>query len=173
MTRLMSLTDRLFPAHSSAFSGSAASSSLASSGSVSVSRCSSTASAASTAAASARCQPSSHPHGAPSGTGTRAPVSLTAAATSVAARCGSAHRPGPCATTTCRTGAPLKRARPTTADCGLDSPGRPAETITDGRCAAMNSGAASRYWYPVSAFGPRRAPDDGSASTGHPARSAS
>ena len=95
-----------------------------------------------------------------------------AAATSVAARCGSAHRPGPWATTTCRTGAP-DLARPTTADCGLDSPGRPAETITDGRCAAMNSGAASRYWYPVSAFGPRRAADDGSASTGHPARSAS
>ncbi len=45
--------------------------------------------------------------------------------------------------------------------------------MTSGRRAAMNSGAASRYWYPVRAFGPRRAPDDGSARTGHPARSAS
>ena len=96
-----------------------------------------------------------------------------AAATSVAARCGSAHRPGPCAIDHVPDRRAPELARPTRADCGLDSPGRPAETITDGRCAAMNSGAASRYWYPVSAFGPRRAPDDGSASTGHPARSAS
>ena len=60
----------------------------------------------------------------------------------------------------------------TGADCGRVSPGRPAEMITSGRQSAMNSGEASRYWYPASAFGPRRAPEEGSARTGHPACSA-
>ena len=69
--------------------------------------------------------------------------------------------------TTCRAAGPASRA-----DWGRDSPGRPADTSTSGRCAAMNSGVASRYWYAGSAFGPRLAPDDGSASNGQPACSA-
>ena len=159
--RSISRTDSEFPHHSNASAGSAATSSRATSGSDSSppGQASSAAAAAAGAAASAPRQSASQR---PADAGRRpdarsgAPVSRTAAATSVAARCGSAHIPGPGAITTCRTGgaAPRSRRRPdaasrasrSSADCGRVSPGRPAETITVGRCAAMNSGDASRYW---------------------------
>ena len=160
MSRSTSRTDSEFPHHSSAPSGSAAASSRATSGSDraptpgSPRQSSSTAPAACVAAASARRHAASHRPGPAPGT----PVSRIAAATSVAARCGSAHIPGPCATTMCRTASaapgrpspgcpsPGWRASASSADCGRVSPGRPAETMTAGRCAAMNSGDASRYW---------------------------
>ena len=63
---------------------------------------------------------------------------------------------------------PRRAPAPAARTAAGSGPGRPAETMTSGRCAAMNPGDASRYWYPVSAFGPRRAPEDGSARTGHP-----
>ena len=72
---------------------------------------SSTAVAAAPAAASALRHCASHgpAAGSPADARSGAPVSLTAAATSVAARCGSAHIPGPCAITTCLTGEPRPR----------------------------------------------------------------
>src|SRR5215472_17725641 len=45
--------------------------------------------------------------------------------------------------------------------------------IRSGRCAATNSGESSKYGYAARAFGPARAPEDGSARTGQPASPAS
>ena len=183
--RSTSRTDSELPHHSSASPGNAATTSRATSGSERSPprQASSTAVAAAAAAASALRHCASHEPAAdwPSDARSGAPVSLTAAATSVAARCGSAHSPGPCAITTCLTGdaalawparpvpadsvpagtlpadpvPAVAEAGPTEAasrasrssrDCGRVSPGRPAEMITVGRWAAMNSGDASRYW---------------------------
>ena len=98
------------------------------------------------AASSARCQLASQELAGtravgPAGAAVGTPVSSTAAATSVDIRAWSAQWPGPWAMTTCRT--PGLRSR---AVCGRDRPGRPAEMITSGRCAAMNCAEASRYW---------------------------
>ena len=96
---------RLDAAHSKAPSGRAAARSRASRGSESTSPSSRMAAAAAVAAASAARQEASHCVPAAPGP----PASRTAGTTSVALRAGSAQCPGPCATTTCRTGGAVLR----------------------------------------------------------------
>ena len=143
MCRSRSRTGRLDAAHSSAPAGSAAARSRASRGSLSARAGSRIASAAPRAAALGAqprrepARPRSRPG--PGRPGQPAPPRRR----SVAVRAGSAQRPGPCASTTCRGGGAPGRPR-RNASWPRDSPGRPAETMTSGRCSGDESRGAEQ-----------------------------